>query len=160
MEIFGAEINVEVAGGTYSELTSKLAKISGKEITFATTTVDRARPDDIINIGLKRAPLWDGLQLLADRGSVRVGGKDFESYIRFRQALLTGQRFNFGVKNTPVNTFVNDMIGLTGLPLRITSGRPMSIVNLELNDVTLYEFIDGVSEQTGARIVRSRDDQF
>ena len=155
MEFFGAELTLEVSEGSYSELTSKLAKSSGKEITFSTTPTGLAKPDEIINVGLKRAPLWDGLLFLADRGTVRVGGKDFESYIRLRQALLSGQRFNLGVKNTPVNTFVSDMIGLTGLPLRITDGRPMSIVNLELNDVTLDEFIDGVSEQTGTRIVRS-----
>lgn len=160
MEIFGAEVTLEVSEGTYSELTSKLAKISGKEITFATATADFAKPDEIINVGLKRAPLWDGLQFLADRGTVRVGGKDFESYIRLRQALLSGQRFNFGVKNTPVNTFVSDLAGLTGLPLRIANGRPMAITNLELNEATLDEFIARVSEQTGARIVESRDDQF
>jgi len=160
MEIFGVELTLEVSEGSYSELTSKLAKSTGKEITFTTTPTGLAKPDEIINVGMKRAPLWEGLQYLADRGTVRVGGKDFESYIRLRQALLSGQRFNLGVKNTPVNTFVNDMIGLTGLPLRITKGRPMSIANLELNDVTLYEFIDGVSEQTGTRIGRSSDDQF
>jgi hypothetical protein len=160
MEIFGAEITLEVSDGTYSELTSKLAKISGKEIIFATASADRGRPDEIINVGMKRSPLWDGLQYLADRGTVRVNGKDFESYIRLRQALLSGQRFNFGVKNTPVNTFVTDVAGLTGLPLRITSGRPMSIANLELNDVTLDEFIARVSEQTGTRIGEAKDDQF
>lgn len=160
MEIFGAEITLEVSGGTYSELTSKLAKISGKEITFSTTSANIAKPDEIINVGLKRAPLWEGLQYLADRGTVRVGGKDFESHIRFRQALLSGQRFNFGVKNTPVNTLVTDLAGVTGLPLRITNGRPMSIANLELNDATLDEFIARVSEQTGAKIVEAKDDQF
>lgn len=160
MEIFGAEISLDVSDGTYSELTSKLAKISGKEITFVTTAGDPAKPDEIITVGLKRAPLWEGLQFLADRGTIRVNGKDFESYIRLRQALLSGQRFNFGVKNTPVNTFVTDVAGLTGLPLRITSGRPMSIANLELNDVTLDEFISRVSEQTGTRIGEAKDDQF
>jgi hypothetical protein len=157
MEFFGAEVTLEVSEGSYSELTSKLAKISGKEITFTTTAGDRARPDEIINVGLKRAPLWGGLEFLADRGTVRVNGKDFESYIRLRQALLSGQRFNFGVKNTPVNTFVNDLAGLTGLPLRITSGRPMSIANLELNDATLYEYIARVSEQTGVKIEPAND---
>lgn len=157
MEIFGAEVTLEVSEGSYSELTSKLAKISGKEITFTTTAGDRARPDEIINVGLKRSPVWGGLEFLADRGTVRVNGKDFESYIRLRQALLSGQRFNFGVKNTPVNTFVNDLAGLTGLPLRITSGRPMSIANLELNDATLDEYLARVSEQTGVKIEPAND---
>ena len=159
MSSFGAEINLEMSEGTYSELTSKLAKISGKELTFSSTSADLAKPDALLNVGLKRAPLWDGLQLLADRGTVRIGGKDFESFIRLRQALLSGQRFNFGVKNTPVNTFVTDLAGLTGLPLRITSGRPMATVNLELNEVTLDEILTRVSEQTGAKIVESNDDQ-
>jgi hypothetical protein len=106
----------------------------------------------LFNLGLKKAPLWEGLQLLADRGTVRIAGKDFESFIRLRQALLSGQRFNFGVKNTPVNTFVTDLVGLTGLPLRITRGRPMAIANVELDGVTLDEMIAKVSEQTGTKI--------
>ena len=153
MSILAAEVNLEMTDGTFGELAAKLAKISGKEITFSTTPSDIAKPDTVFNMGLKRATLWDGLQLLADRGTVRVSGKDFESYIRLRQALLSGERFNFGIKNTPVNTFVTDLVGLTGLPLRITSGRPMAIANVELNEATLDEIIAKVSEQTGTKIV-------
>lgn len=153
LSTFATEVSLEVTEGTYAELTASLAKISGKEITFSTTPTDRARPDTLLNAGLKKAPLWDGLQLLADRGTVRVGGKDFESYIRLRQALLSGERFNFGIKNTPVNTFVTDISGLTGLSLRITSGKSMAIANVEINEATLDEIIAKVSEQTGAKIV-------
>ena len=152
MSAFATEVNLAITEGTYAELTSKLSKISGKEITFSTNPADPAKPDTLLTVGLKKAPLWDGLQLLADRGTVRIGGKDFESFIRLRQALLFGQRFNFGVKNTPVNTFVTDLVGLTELPLRITSGRPMAIANVELNDATLDEIIAKVSEQTGTKI--------
>jgi hypothetical protein len=152
LSVLAAEVNLSITEGTYAELTSKLAKISGKEITFSTTLADPAKPDTLFNLGLKKAPLWEGLQLLADRGTVRIAGKDFESFIRLRQALLSGQRFNFGVKNTPVNTFVTDLVGLTGLPLRITRGRPMAIANVELDGVTLDEMIAKVSEQTGTKI--------
>lgn len=65
---------------------------------------------------------------------------------------MSGEKISFGVKNTTVNTFVNDIASLTGLPLRITAGRPMASANLELQDATLNDILIAVSEQTGTTI--------
>jgi hypothetical protein len=154
---FALETSFELQNGTYAKLTSRLAQVSATEISFTTNRFD-VKPDAIFNVGFKRASLWDGLELLANRGTVRIAGKDFESYIRLRQSLLGGTRINFGVKNTPVSTLVNDLSGITGLSLRITKGKPMTLANVELAEATLDEIIAKISEQTGTTIVESGED--
>lgn len=152
------ETNIDLPYGDYSLLTSLLAQTAGKDISFTRSKSDPGRSDMLFNVGFKKAPLWDALQFLADRGTVRIGGRDFESIRRLRKALLSGERLNFGVKNTPVNTFVTDLAGITGLRLHVVGGNPMTIANAELPEATLDEIIAEVEKRTETRIVdRSRD---
>lgn len=147
------ETNLELTYGSYSQLTSLLAHASGQDISFSKTKSDGGKSDVIFDLGFKKAPLWNALEFLSDRGTVRIGGKDFESIRKLRKALLSGKRFTFGVKNTPLNTFVTDLAGVTGLRLRIGAGNPMAIANVELREATLDEIIYKVSEQTGTKIM-------
>jgi len=133
--------------GTYPQLVAALAHISGRDITFSPN-----RPD-LFNADYKRALLWDVLDMLSERGTVQIAGKDFERLKRLRKALLSGTRISLCVGRTPVSTFVNDMASLTGLPLRITAGKPLAVVNIKLQEVTLDEILAKVSEQTGTKIV-------
>lgn len=148
-EFLGAEVTLEMQNSTYPQLVAELAHVSGKELAFSPT-----KPNMVFNVGFKRAALWDALKLLSDQGTVRIGGQDFEKLKRLRRSLLSGEKFSCCVKNTPVNTFVNDMIGLTGLPLRIADGKPMATVNVKLQDVSLSDILLAVSEQTGTKIIQ------
>lgn len=154
----GVETNLEMAYGNESLLTSLLAQTTGQDISFTKRRSDPSKGDLMFNVGFKKAPLWDALEFLADRGTVRLGGRDFESIRRLRKALLSGERFNFGVSNTPVSTFVTDLAGVTGLPLRIVGGNPMTLANVELPQANLDEIIAEVSKQTETRIVERGGD--
>lgn len=147
------EVTFDMQDARYPQFVAELARISGKDITFSPTT-----PDLVFNAGFKRATLWDALKLLSDQGTVQVAGQDFEKLKRLRRSLLTGEKFSFCVTNTPVNTFVNDLAGITGLPLRITAGRPTAMVNVKLQDVALTDMISAVSAQTGTKIVEEGAD--
>lgn len=147
------EVTLDIKNGTYPQLVTKLARLSGKSLEFSPT-----KPDMVFNAGFKRVPLWDALELLSDRGTVQVAGLDFEKLKRLRRLLLSGERISFCVKNTPADTFVSDMAGVTGLPLRIIAGRPMAIVNVQLEDVTLNDILAEVAEQTGTKIVEQGAD--
>ena len=149
----GAETNLEIQNGTYPELVTRLAHLSGQQLVFSPT-----RTDIVFNAGFKKTPFWNALELLSDQGTVQIAGQDFERLKRLRRILLSGERITLCVKNTPVNTFVNDIAGLTGLPLRITGGNPMSTINLKLQDATLDEMLAKVSEQTGAKITEAASD--
>jgi hypothetical protein len=151
------ETNIEIVNGNSSQLTTKLGEISGRDISFSPARKDDPKSDVIDNLGFQKSPLWNALEFLSDRGTVRFGGKDFESLRRLRKTLLAGKRLNFGVNDTPVNTFVNDLAGLTGLRLRIVSGSQMALVNVELPNATLDEIIKEVSKQTGTVIVESEE---
>jgi hypothetical protein len=127
-------------------LVADLARLSGRSLTFSPT-----KPTTF-NIGFKRARLWDALEVLSDRGTLHVAGHDFEDLRRLRKVLLSGERISFGVKNTPVSTFVNDVAGLTGLPIRITAGNPTATVDIQLKNVTLDDILMKVSKQTATKI--------
>jgi hypothetical protein len=146
--MFATETTIQLQNGTYTQLVAELARISGRDVAFSP-----ARPDLVVNADYKKAALWDILDLLSDRGTVHIAGKDFEKLKRLRKALLSDMKINLCVGNTPVNMFVSDMAGLTGLRLRITAGSPMATVNLKLRDVTLDEILLKVSEQTGTKII-------
>lgn len=141
------EVTLEMQNANYPQMIAELARVSGKDVSFSPT-----KPDMVFNAGFRRAALWDALDLLSDHGTVRVGGQDFERLKRLRKTLLSGEKISFGLKNTTVNTFVNDIASLTGLRLRISGGRPMATANLELEDVTLNDILVAVSEQTGTTI--------
>lgn len=147
------EVSFEMQDAKYQQLVAELASVSGKEIAFSPIT-----PNMIFNVGFKRATLWDALKLLSDQGTVQVAGQDFEKLKRLRRSLLTSERFSFCVTDTPVNTFVSDLAGLTGLPLRITAGRPTAMVNVKLKDATLSDMLSAVSEQTGTKIIEEDAD--
>lgn len=147
-EVLGMQLTLEMQDSNYPRLLAELARVSGKELTFSPT-----KPDMVFNAGFKKATLWDALGLLSDHGTVRVAGQDFEKLKRLRRTLLSGERISFCVKNTPVNTFVNDIASLTGLRLRIIAGRPTATVNVELQDASLSDILNTVSEQTGTKII-------
>jgi hypothetical protein len=122
-----------------------------KKILLLTQSGQRASESQF-NTSWKRATLWDVLDMLSDRGTVQIAGKVFEKFKRLRKVLLSGNKISLCVRNTPVKTFVNDMASLTGLPLRITAGSGMAVVNLKLQHATLDEILIKVAEQTGTTI--------
>ncbi len=144
----GAETTLEMPNATYPQLVTALAHLSGKQMVFVPT-----RSDLVFNVGFKRSPFWNTLELLSDQGAVQIDGQDFDKLRRLRKLLLAGDRITLCVKNTPVNTFVGDLVGLTGLPLRVTGGSSMALVNVRLTDATLDEMLSKVSEQTRTKIV-------
>jgi hypothetical protein len=143
------EFSFEMENGTYPRLVDEIARVSGKELAFSPT-----KPNMIFNVGFKRATLWDALTLLSEQGTVRIDGQDFENLKRLRRSLLSGEKYSFCVKNTSINTFVSDINGLTGLPLRISSGSPKATINIKLENVTLSEILTAVSNQTGTEITQ------
>lgn len=151
-EVLGMQVTLEMQNANYSQMVAELARTSGTELTFSPT-----KPDMVFNAGFKRATLWDALGLLSDHGNVRVAGQDFEKLKRLRRTLLSGERISFCVKNTPVNTFVNDIASLTGLRLRIIAGRSTTTVNVELQDASLSDILNSVSDQTGTKIMEEGD---
>jgi len=147
-QMFAMDTTLQLQNARYPQLISELARISGRDIAFSPT-----KPDSVLNADYKKAVLWDVLDMLSDRGTVQIGGKDFEKLKRIRKALLSGTKISLCIGNTPVSTFVNDMSSLSGVPLRITSGKPMTLVNLKLQEVTFDEILVKVSEQTGTKII-------
>ena len=146
-QFFGLETTIQLQNGTNGQLVSELARISGKQISYSPT-----RPNELVNADYKKAVFWDVLEVLADRGTVQIAGRNFEKYRRLREVMLSDSRFSTCISNTPVTTYVNDLSGLTGLPLHITSGPPMGVINLKVKNVTLKELLDKVYDETGTRI--------
>jgi len=81
--------SLELQNATYPQLVAALARISGKDIEFSP-----AKPDVTFNTGWKKATLWDLLDMLSDRGTVEIAGKDFDKIKRLRKVLLSGDKIS------------------------------------------------------------------
>lgn len=144
---FQTGVTLQMENGTYPQLIAELARIGGRDLAFSPL-----RPGKVFNMDAKGATLWDILMTLSDRGTVRVGGQDFEMFKKLRSNLRSGKKVSMSVRQTSVSTFVSDMAALTGLHLQITGGSPTAEVDLQLEDVTLDETLSAVLEQTGVTI--------
>lgn len=149
----GAKFNFQSQRATYSQLVAEVSRVGGKPIEFS-----GAKPNEVFNVGFKKATVWDALELLSEHGTVYVGGQDFERLKSLRRVLLYDEQITYCVKDTPVSTAVEDLSALSGLPLRIVKGSPTATVNLRLVNVTLKEIISGMAAQTGTRIAEAGGD--
>jgi hypothetical protein len=142
------ETSLQMRNARYPQLVSELARLSGSDLAFIAE-----KPDSVFSVDYKKGVLWDVLDMLSDRGTVQIGGQDFKKLKRLRRILVSGRRLSLCVRNTAVNTFINDLASLTGLSFRIVDERPMAAVTVKLHDVTLDEILIKVSEQTGTKII-------
>ena len=143
----GTEFSLQMENGTYPQLVTELARVSGQDFAFSPS-----KPGAVFNLDAKRTVMWDFLVTLSNRGTVRIGGMDFEKFKKLRSNLRSGKKVSLCVRQTNVSTFVSDTASLTGLRLRVTGGSPMATVDVQLQDVTLDEILAAVSEQTGTTI--------
>ncbi len=152
-EFLGTEATLQMQNTSSKQLLAEVARISGKELAFSSR-----KPEVPFNLDVKRAALWDVLDILSANGMVQIAGEDFEKLKVARRALLSGEKISFCVQNTPVNTLITDLANLSGLPLRIATGNTRATVNVRLRDVTLKDILVKVSEQTGAKITNEDAD--
>jgi len=140
-------VNLELRGGTNRQLTSEIARITGREFVFVPDN-----PNDPVNLDVKDLPLWDVLEVLSRRGKVRIGGHDFATLQIVRKALVNGERTAVCINNVSVRGVVEEFAGMSGLPIRVTSGDAEAVVTLSVKGVTLEELLAQVSSKTGVGI--------
>lgn len=140
-------INLELRGRSNKQLTSEIARITGREFVFVPDN-----PNDPVNLDVKDLPLWDVLEVLSRRGKVRIGGHDFATLQIVRKALVNGERMAVCINNVSVRGVVEEFAGMSGLPIRVTSGDAEAVVTLSVKEVTLEELLAQVSSKTGVGI--------
>jgi hypothetical protein len=140
-------INLELHGGGNRQLASEIARITGREFVFLPDN-----PNEPVNLDVKDLPLWDVLEVLSRRGKVRIGGHDFSTLQIVRKALVNSERMSVCINNVSVQGVVEEFAGMSGLPIRVTSGDAESLVTLSVKGVTLEELLAQVSSQTGVGI--------
>jgi hypothetical protein len=144
----GVELPLESQSVSSSKVVAESSRVSGRYITFSAK-----RPDKVVKVSLKKATVWEALELLSKHGTVLVDGQNFEKLKSLRKILLYDQKISYCVKDLRVGTMVNELSTLTGLPLRITEGDPTATVNICLQEVTLWDIISDASAQSGVKIV-------
>lgn len=144
---YSMQISIQQTGGNTKSVASELARITGQSVVFTPST-----PDDSINLDVKRARLWDVLELLSASGKIEIGGDDFAKLQRIRKALVSGERMSVCIHNTTVQRAVNEFASLSGLPIRVTSGDPKAVVSLTLKEVNLEEALTQMAGQAGVEI--------
>lgn len=140
-------ITVRFDRGDSRQVSSEIARLIGREVAFVP-----ANPQERVNLDAKDARLWDVLETLSQSGRVRVAGEDFSSLRAVRQALVSGERMSVCIRNASVKNLVEEFAGMSGLPIRVTSGDATTLVTLSVRGVTLEEALAQVSTQTGVQI--------
>lgn len=141
------KITARIEEGNYTDFVRWLKRRSGKDLEFTPTSNDSS-----LSVGFQEATLWDVFAFLADRGTLRIAGLDFESLREKRKVLLSGGRTSLNIRNTSLLSFVKDLAFLTGLPFKLVRGQPNIKLNMQLKDKTLQEIVRIVSKQTRATI--------
>lgn len=139
-------VTLELRGGNGEQLSAELTRVTGRPITYTPSK------GDAINLDVKRAPLWDVLELLSGGGKVRVAGRDFMELRAARAALTTGGKVSVCLDRVPVRRVVEELSVLSGRPLRLSAGDPETTLTLSARRVTLKEVLGLVSAQVGVLI--------
>lgn len=140
-------ITLELRHGNNHQLSDELTRITGKRIA-----VSPSKPDEAINLDVKDAPLWDVLETLSQSRTVLIEGEDFLKLQALRQSLLTDNKVSVCIHNAPLEMVVNELSGLSGKSLHITSGNTKTPVTLSSKRITLEKILSRLSAQTGAQI--------
>jgi hypothetical protein len=126
---------------------AELARITGRPVVFIP-----ANGNTPISLDVKRAALWDVLEILSASGKIEIGGDDFSKLQNIRKALVTGEKMSICVHNASVQRVVNEFASLSGLSIRVTSGNPKTIVTLSASDASLEEFLSQLAKEGGVEI--------
>jgi hypothetical protein len=135
------------SGGTNKQVSDELSRITGKRIV-----VLPSKPDEPVNVDIKRASLWDVLDMFSARGPVQIEGQDFSKLQSIRKALAGDEKISVCIKDAPLGRVVGDLSVLSGQRLRVTSGDEIASVTLSAKAITLSGIISELSSQTGAQI--------
>lgn len=145
--ILSMPITLQLRKGNSSQLGSELARITGKGFVFVPN-----KHGEAINLDVKDFIVWDVLEVLSRSGRVDVGGHDFSRLQVVRKALVSGERLSVCIHNASVKSVVEEYAGMSGLPVRVTSGDDTALVTLYAKGVTLEEILAQVSARTGVQI--------
>jgi hypothetical protein len=133
--------------GSSRQVASELARITAREVAFVPIN-----PQETFNLDAKNIPLWDVLETLSQSGKVRIGGEDFSGLQAVRKSLLSGERMSVCIHHASIQSIVEEFAGISGLPIRVTSGDATTMVTLTVKGVTLEEALAQVSSQAGVQI--------
>jgi hypothetical protein len=140
-------VSMQQTDSNSSRVAAELARITGQPVVFTPSN-----PDEVINLDVKRATLWDVLEVLSASGKIEIGGDDFSKLQRIRKALVSGEKMSICVHNASVQRVVAEFASLSGLRIRVTSGDPRTMVTLSVTDASLQEFLTQLSSQAEVEI--------
>jgi len=140
-------VTVQFDRGSSRQVASELARITARQVAFTPNN-----PQERFNLDAKNIPLWDVLETLSQSGKVQIGGEEFSNLQAARKALVSGERMSICIRNASVQSVVREFAGMSGLPIRVTSGDPSAVLTLSMKGVTLEEALTQVSSYTGIQI--------
>lgn len=144
---YDMRVTMQQIGSNGKQISSELARITGQPVVFTPF-----KADDTISLDVKRAKLWDLLEILSASGKIEIGGDDFAKLQSIRNALVTGEKISVCIQNTTIQRVIREFASLSGLRIRTTSGDPKTVVNLSVKDVTLEEILAQLSSQGNVEI--------
>jgi hypothetical protein len=90
--------------------------------------------------------------MFSERGVVTIEGRDFSELQGVRRALAGGEKISVCINRAPLGRVVEELSGLSGQPLRVTSGDEKALVTLSAKAITLEGILSRLSARTRAQI--------
>jgi hypothetical protein len=145
-ELLTTPVTLKISS-TGEKLASELARSSNRKIVLLSS-----KPDDMLNLDIKNAPLWDVLDALSESGKVQLDGEDFSSLKGLRNALATGEKVSVCIHRASVQSVIDELMSLSGQPLHITAGDSKTLVSLAIEGATMREIVAQLSAHARVRI--------
>lgn len=132
------------------QVADELAHITGQPVV-----ITPFKAGDTITLDLKKAALWDVLELLSASGKIEIGGEDFAKLQNIRKALVSGEKMTVCIHSTSVQRVLDELTSLSGLRIHASSGDPKTVVSLALKDATLDDILAQLSSQSSVEISKN-----
>ncbi|HWP52439.1 MAG TPA: hypothetical protein VNK07_00095, partial [Candidatus Binatia bacterium] len=130
-----------------------LSKAFGKYVEFRPTKSDftfefskSANPAD---------SHWEILEYLAEHGSLKINGYDYDFWKAMRQTLLKGGEFNICTGNAPAKMILAEISFITGKRFSFTAGDPNTKVSVILKGFSLSDILQNLSNASKTTIVEN-----
>lgn len=134
---------------TGEEIAAALSAKTGMRIQFTPYPRNVGRKYDL---ELKNDDLYNALNWLSNRGTVRFEGSDFYKFRELRKQVRGGKRFSVNLLGMTAQDAVVRLAFASGKRFHIRSGDPTRVISLSMQDATLNEILDRLEETADVRI--------
>lgn len=152
-ELSRVRITLTGTYGNAKEVSDQLSKQARTEIVFAPR-----KPRGPFTFDIKNDSLYNALNILSKRGGqITVNGKDFKKIQMIHEQVSGDGKITINFADTPVTVALSRLNFLSGKSFRVVSGNAETRFSLTLEQATLDQIIEGISQKAGVTVEEEKN---